>query len=80
MSDFIFGGSKVTADGDCSHEIKRLETEGEAALVKTEHSRGLSRKVLICLKDHLSQICRQVYALELNTAQLTPASAAPGNR
>ena len=23
MSDFIFGGSKVTADGDCSHEIKR---------------------------------------------------------
>ena len=23
MSDFIFGGSKVNADGDCSHEIKR---------------------------------------------------------
>ena len=23
MSDFIFGGSKITADGDCSHEIKR---------------------------------------------------------
>ena len=23
MSDFIFGGSKLTADGDCSHEIKR---------------------------------------------------------
>ena len=23
VSDFIFGGSKVTADGDCSHEIKR---------------------------------------------------------
>ena len=22
-SDFIFGGSKITADGDCSHEIKR---------------------------------------------------------
>ena len=22
--DFIFGGSKITADGDCSHEIKRL--------------------------------------------------------
>jgi len=22
MSDFIFGGSKITADGDCSHEIK----------------------------------------------------------
>ena len=23
MSDFIFGGSKITADGDCSYEIKR---------------------------------------------------------
>ena len=25
VSDFIFGGSKITADGDCSHEIKRDE-------------------------------------------------------
>ena len=24
MTDFIFSGSKITADGDCSHEIKRL--------------------------------------------------------
>ena len=24
LSDFILGGSKITADGDCSHEIKRL--------------------------------------------------------
>ena len=23
MTDFIFGGSKITADGDCSHEVKR---------------------------------------------------------
>ena len=23
MTDFIFGGSKITADGDCNHEIKR---------------------------------------------------------
>ena len=23
MTDFIFGGSRITADGDCSHEIKR---------------------------------------------------------
>ena len=26
VSDFIFGGSKITADGDCSHEIKRCLT------------------------------------------------------
>ena len=24
VANFIFGGSKITADGDCSHEIKRL--------------------------------------------------------
>ena len=30
VSDFIFGGSKITADGDCSHEIKRcLSLEGK---------------------------------------------------
>ena len=30
VSDFIFGGSKITADGDCSHEIKRrLLSEGK---------------------------------------------------
>ena len=27
VSDFIFGGSKITADGDCSHEIKRRSLE-----------------------------------------------------
>ena len=27
VSDFIFGGSKITADGDCSHEIKRHPLE-----------------------------------------------------
>ena len=29
VSDFIFGGSKMTADGDCSHEIKRHSLEGK---------------------------------------------------
>ena len=28
-SDFIFWGSKITADGDCSHEIKRRSLEGK---------------------------------------------------
>ena len=30
MADFIFGGSKITADGDCSHEIKRHLLLGKA--------------------------------------------------
>ena len=29
VSDFIFGGSKITADGDCSHEIKKHSLEGK---------------------------------------------------
>ena len=29
VSDLIFGGSKITADGDCSHEIKRHSLEGK---------------------------------------------------
>ena len=29
VSDFILGGSKITADGDCSHEIKRYCLEGK---------------------------------------------------
>ena len=31
VSDFIFGGSKITADGDCSHEIKRCLLLGRTA-------------------------------------------------
>ena len=29
VADFIWGGSKITADGDCSHEIKRHSLEGK---------------------------------------------------
>jgi len=29
VADFILGGSKTTADGDCSHEIKRHSLEGK---------------------------------------------------
>ena len=29
VSDFIFGGSKIPADGDCGHEIKRHSLEGK---------------------------------------------------
>ena len=32
VADFIFGGSKITADGDCSHEIKRRITVGRKVM------------------------------------------------
>ena len=34
VSDFIFFGSKITADGDCSHEIKRCLLLGRKAMTK----------------------------------------------
>ena len=34
VTDFIFGGSKITSDGDCSHEIKRL---GRKAMTNLEY-------------------------------------------
>ena len=36
MTDFIFGGSKITADGDCSHEIKRLLLLGRKAVANLD--------------------------------------------
>ena len=36
MSDFIFGGSKITADGDCSHEIKRCLLLGRKVITNLD--------------------------------------------
>ena len=44
-SDFIFGGSKITADGDCSHEIKRHLLLGRNAITNLDNilkSRGIT--------------------------------------
>ena len=49
-SDFIFGGSKITADGDCSHEIKRRLLLGRKALTNLDQFssvQSLSRVQLI---------------------------------
>ena len=36
VADFILGGSKITADGDCSHEIKRCLLLGRKAMTKLD--------------------------------------------
>ena len=36
VRDFIFGGSKITADGDCSHEIKRCLLLGRKAMTSLD--------------------------------------------
>ena len=36
VADFIFGGSKITADGDCSHEIKRQLLLGRKVMINLD--------------------------------------------
>ena len=36
VSDFIFGGSKITADGDCSHEIKKHSLLGRKVMTNLD--------------------------------------------
>jgi len=52
VSDFIFGGSKITADGDCSHEIKRcflLERKVITNLDSILKSRDITLPTKVCL-------------------------------
>ena len=39
VADFIFGGSKITADGDCSHEIKRRLLLRRKVMTTLEHNK-----------------------------------------
>ena len=52
MSDFILGGSKVTADGDCSHEIKRHLLLGRRVMTNLD-SVLKSRDISLPTKVHL---------------------------
>ena len=52
VSDFIFGGSKINVDGDCSHEIKRCLPLGRKVLTNldsTLKSRGIALPTKVCL-------------------------------
>ena len=52
LADFILGGSKITADGDCSHEIKRCLFLGRKAMTNLE-SILKSRDITLLTKVHL---------------------------
>ena len=52
VRDFIFGGSKITADGDCSHEIKRCLLLGRKVMVNLD-SILKSRDITLPTKVHL---------------------------
>ena len=52
VSDFISGGSKITADGDCSHEIKRCFLLGRKVMTNLD-SILKSRDITLLIKVHL---------------------------
>ena len=52
VADFIFLGSKITADGDCSHEIKRCLLLGRKVMINLE-SILKSRDITLPTKVHL---------------------------
>ena len=52
VSDFIFGGSKITADGDCSHEIKRRLLFGRKVMTNLDRI-FKSRDITLLTKVHL---------------------------
>ena len=52
VSDFIFGGSKITADGDCSHKIKRCLLLGRKVMTNLDgilKSRDITLPTKVCL-------------------------------
>ena len=52
VTDFILGGSKITADGDCSHEIKRSLLLGRKAMTNLDSilkSRDITLPTKVCI-------------------------------
>ena len=52
MTDFIFLGSKITADGDCRHEIKRYLLFGRKAVTNIDSilkSRDITLMTMVCI-------------------------------
>ena len=55
VTDFIFLGSRITADGDCSHEIKRHLLLGRKAMVNLDSilkSRDITLPTKVCLVSY----------------------------
>ena len=55
VTDFIFLGSKITADGDCNHEIKRWLLPGRKAMTNLDNilkSRGIILLTKVCLVSY----------------------------
>ena len=65
VTDFIFLGSKITADGDCNHEIKRCLLLGSIAMTNLDcmdHNKLWKILKEMGIPDHLTCLLRNLYA------------------
>ena len=74
MRDFIFLDSKITADGDCSHEIKRHLLLGRKAMTNL-NSVLRSRDITLQTKVHLAKMVFSVVTFRLRVGPLRRLSA-----
>ena len=69
VTDFIFLGSKITTDGDCSHEIKRDLLLGRKAMTNLDiilKSRGVTLLTEVCIVKAMAFSSSHVWILEFD--------------
>ena len=69
VSDFIFGGSKVTADGDCSHEIKKRLLLGRKVMTNLD---SILKSRDITLPTKVSLVKAKVFPVSCLDARVGP--------
>ena len=67
VSDFILGGSKITADGDCSHEIKRRLLLGRKVMTKLD---SILKSIDITLPTKVPLVKAMVFPVVMNGCEL----------
>ena len=78
VTDFIFGGSKISVDGDCSHEIKRCLLLGRKVMTKLD-SILKSRDIILPIKVHLVKAMEKEMATHSSVlAWRIPGTGEPG--
>ena len=69
-TDFIFLGSKITVDGDCSHEIKRHLLHGREAMTNLDSilkSRDITLTTKVCMSKVKAVYCRPAYLTSMQS-------------
>ena len=85
MAVFIFGGSKISADGDCSHEIKRCLLPGRKDMTNLD-SILKSRDITLPINVHLVKVmvfpvimCGfESWTIKMSTKELMPLNCGVG--